>query len=237
MADMLTLIDLRRACETGRCPLCVLREAAEEQYLWFFAHEGTNDGARLARLVPARGFCTRHGNLFARAVHREYGDAMGVANSYHYVALRLIDDLEALHHALSQTAARMDVEKMRRLVRKYLQAKEPCPACAAANQAEGRAISCLLEVLTDPLTNEEWRDRLEKGGAFCWRHLLVLLERCEESTTTATIVQVQIAKWKLLETELEEYLRKRDYRFQHEPRGAEEESWKRALELFGKNEL
>ncbi|NCO35802.1 MAG: hypothetical protein AUJ92_21495 [Armatimonadetes bacterium CG2_30_59_28] len=234
MSDMLNLLELRRAYESGGCPLCVFRDHAEQRYLWFFAHEGTNDGARLGKLMPARGFCTRHGNLFAEAVYREHGDTMGVANSYHCVALKLIMDLEALHKALSRAASRDDAERTRELIRKHLDTKEPCPACATADQSERYAISCLLEAITQEPDDQEWRDRFEKGAALCWRHLLAFLDQCEQHATVEYLVEVQLAKWKSLDAGLQEYLRKCDYRFKDEPKGAEQESWKRALEMFGK---
>ena len=45
----------------------------------------------------------------------------------------------------------------------------------------------------------------------------------------AATVAAQRAVWERLNGELEEFLRKSDYRFQKEPFGAEKDSWQRAI--------
>jgi hypothetical protein len=45
-------------------------------------------------------------------------------------------------------------------------------------------------------------------------------------------------KWESLEAELAEFIRKQDYKYAQEVRGAESGSWKRALEMLaGKREV
>jgi hypothetical protein len=48
----------------------------------------------------------------------------------------------------------------------------------------------------------------------------------------------QMKKYESLQGEVSEFIRKHDYQYAHEPRGAESDSWKRALEMVvGKREI
>jgi hypothetical protein len=56
-----------------------------------------------------------------------------------------------------------------------------------------------------------------------------VLARGAPGPAPAQLVAAQRAIWSRLNDELEEFLRKNDYRFQKEPFGAERDSWQRAI--------
>ncbi len=56
-----------------------------------------------------------------------------------------------------------------------------------------------------------------------------MLARGAPGPAPAQLVAAQRAIWSRLNDELEEFLRKNDYRFQKEPFGAERDSWQRAI--------
>lgn len=46
------------------------------------------------------------------------------------------------------------------------------------------------------------------------------------------LLAAQREAWAALMTEVDEFIRKNDYRFQHEPRGDEHDAWLRALDAL-----
>ena len=53
-----------------------------------------------------------------------------------------------------------------------------------------------------------------------------------DAATIATLRSVHLARYTLLADELDEFIRKRDYRFAREPSGSERDSWVRAIEAL-----
>ncbi|MFN3477648.1 MAG: DUF6062 family protein, partial [Candidatus Methylomirabilales bacterium] len=74
--------------------------------------------------------------------------------------------------------------------------------------------------------------RFLSSSNLCLPHFRMTLEEAEDRTAVETLIEVQRARMTTLLTDLEEYLRKHDYRYAHEPYGSEKNSWIRALELF-----
>ena len=89
---------------------------------------------------------------------------------------------------------------------------EQCPVCAKQEEIEARALDALVENLVDDLDGP-----LRQAGGLCWEHLGLALQRCGDPATQARLVEVQSAVWNGLVGHLGEFIRKRDYRFQHEP--------------------
>jgi hypothetical protein len=88
-----------------------------------------------------------------------------------------------------------------------------------------------LGVLLDHLGEEEFRRALQSAGGLC----LVHLDRASTATRDAHALErlweVQSASMQALLEELNEFIRKHDYRFTGEGMGMEGNSWIRAIEM------
>ena len=131
------------------------------------------------------------------------GDALGVAILYSDLARLAIESLEGT--------------KPRSLLRSPK--PKPCLCCTAETEASAR----YLQSLADAANTAE----LELSG-FCRLHHQSLCKMLPPAIKEKLFVQ-EAAYLKRLQAELEEIIRKNDYRFQHEEWGDERDAWRRAL--------
>lgn len=102
-----------------------------------------------------------------------------------------------------------------------------CPACKAVDQGEMLAL-----FLTEKfLKNEKGLDLYKNHPSLCWKHLLRLLDEIPPELALP-LIQTQIAHLKKLDEDLDEYSRKTDCRFSHEPKGEEQLAWLKSLRFY-----
>ncbi len=217
--------DLEEAMAAGGCPFCRLAERAVRRYLASLLRERVLDIAERQRLRDARGLC----NLHAWQL-QEGGGALGIAIVYR-------DVLNTLAKALEQGA---DVQDglWRRLaggpgsprraaatLRERQQPAGPCPACRERDEVERLAVGAML----DYLHGAEFAARFRASDGLCLAHFLATLERAAEAGPLRELVAVQLRVERGLVAELDEFIRKHDYRFSGEKIGAEGDAWMRAI--------
>jgi Family of unknown function (DUF6062) len=100
-----------------------------------------------------------------------------------------------------------------------------CPACQIGTEAQERYTATLIRHMEDP----DIRTALAGSSFLCLPDLLVALEFTRTDAQTYGCLDLMEAKLSGLLIELDELIRKRDYRFQNEPRGKEQTSWWRAI--------
>ena len=105
-----------------------------------------------------------------------------------------------------------------------LQAREPCPLCNVFVESEKRYTAALAAGLH---RIEIW-EILQASGYLCVRHIENVAAKSQKEIAYR-LIAFESERLKLLQNELEEFIRKNDYRFQHETMGAENDSWRRAL--------
>jgi hypothetical protein len=227
----LVLVALRQAARQNGCPVCAVQREAEEQYLRFWVHEGTNDGAAISKLLQSRGFCSRHTEQ-AKAFHEEqWRDGMGIANTYQYLLTQWVKDLDKLRGALDKGRP-ISPRRRRQLVEEMLGARAQCPPCESGEHTAEFAVHCLLAEIEDAMTGNRWRALYESSDGLCLAHLRFALSDAHHPNATAFLLRVEREKIASLLAEVQEYLRKCDYRFKDEPKGSEQDSWVRALAKF-----
>jgi hypothetical protein len=96
-----------------------------------------------------------------------------------------------------------------------------CPACRRRS-----------DNIASVLATVEKADPNRLGEArFCIPHLPLVLERVSPEAAV-TILNAERELLRCLHAELEEFFRKSDYRFQHEPLGSEQSAWLRAADIL-----
>ncbi len=106
-----------------------------------------------------------------------------------------------------------------------------CSVCVHTRAMEDLYLDILLEQLTSdgPLLAT-----YEASDGLCLVHFRRALARARDGEAFATLVRVQYAAGQRLVEELDEFIRKNDYRFRDEPWGRERDAWYRAfLALVG----
>jgi hypothetical protein len=195
--------EVREALGQAGCPVCRLALRAVGRLLQSVAYEQVNDPGLRSDLRATRGFCNTHAYRWLR----EARSALGTAIIYRDVVRAALRDLSvagapAAGGFLGTLLGRSPEPARARA----------CPACRAQRQAEDRYLEALLAILADPAEAK----LLEHADGLCLGHSLTALHRggpaagrIEEHTRRAVLQ---------LLGELDEVVRKEDYRFRHEPR-------------------
>jgi hypothetical protein len=209
------------------CPLCRLRREAVHRYLDSLLYESVNDVGLRQTLLRSRGFCAEHAWALVRL-----GDSLGTAIIYQDQVAEAIRDVQQAARAVSALRRRglWRADGPRdgtpaAVLRGRRTPAAPCPACQVADEATARYLSSLVAHLDDP----EVRRAIERSAFLCLPHLTGALEAARTPDEARAMLEITEAKLTDLRAELAELIRKRDYRFAHEPHGEEQTSWLRAV--------
>jgi hypothetical protein len=213
--------ELRDALAGEGCGVCALTRRGLQRYFDALAHEGVGDERLRAQIRGARGFCAAHGRMLRAA-----RDALGAAIVQRDVIGALGRDLAAAQHQPPSIEGRL-----RRAIRRSgpapLAAPRGCTACAQLGDIESVYLDGLLRGLREGILTTA----LGASAGLCLPHLRAALQRAPDSTTFERLRTAQLTAWQRLAAELDEFIRKQDYRFTREPSGAEADSWQRAIGL------
>ncbi len=219
--------ELLEAFQAGGCAICRLARRASDSYLHAVIYEGVTDVKLREALRAARGLCYRHAWRLAGT----RGAVLGTAIVYRDVINTLATALEA----------RPGVGAWFRLPGRgqpglagALAPSAPCPACVLEEDAQHRAAGILLKHLDDDAIASAY---LAAGG-LCLPHFQVALAHAGPKAAD-TLAGWQAQAWRRLRDELDELIRKHDYRYAHEViTPAEATAWQRAVAAaIGENEL
>lgn len=210
------------ALDRPGCALCRLATRSVLEYFASLGHEQVNDVSLRDELRVANGFCPRHAWLF----HESSGNRLGVAIVYR----------DLLHHALERGlggGGTFDVGGLGRRLGRLIGAGKAhstaptaaCRSCRFERDAEERYGGAFVDQLGDA----EVRERYARSPGFCLPHLSRALTRDARAADRAWLRTDAEQRLRGLIGELDEYIRKHDYRFRHEGFGEEKDAPERAV--------
>jgi hypothetical protein len=221
--DPRTRDELLEAMGRQACPLCVLVERAERKAVDLFLYDQVNDISRRDALRASRGLCLQHTAMLA-----EGRSALGVA----IVSRDILRAMAAvLESAAPADAATLDWLRQRlgtgagAQLAERLGPQAGCPMCAERPRIEAPLIAGLLRNLGD----DAFAQAFDDSAGLCRTHLATAL-RAADGETARALAARQAALWRRLEADLDEFIRKHDYRFKDEIIEAERDVWRRALQ-------
>ncbi len=98
----------------------------------------------------------------------------------------------------------------------------------AANRDE--LVRTNAQYLLDELaTSPGHRETFAASSGLCFAHFELVWDAAQSSQERELILDVQRKAARALLDDLEEHVRKHDDKFRHEPKGAERDSWQRAI--------
>lgn len=212
----LIYVSLRDALAREGCPICRLGREAAERYVFYFLHENITSLETRKRFIAARGFCHLHARTVADTERGKYGDLLGTATVYHDLLHYMVDEVQRIagrkrptHWAfLGQRRARHGHRRPQR---------EACPICSVAAETEDHFAGFLVAYLDRP----ELREVFNRSDGLCYEHLLLSLAKAGPDAAQALNEKFISEARKVIDL-LDEYQRKREYRFAGEPKGPEE---------------
>ena len=208
------------ACAEPGCPLCRLSEKSVDAYLRALLYELVNDPEARDQIRDTLGFC----NVHAHHLLTQTGSALSIGIIYRDVVNATIRQIEALSepspHLLSFRRAASGEAALQ-----ALSPRKPCAACEQQAKMEALTLQALVAGLGDPALQAA----LRQGAGLCLPHLRRALGAARQPADFKALATISRDLYAALRTELDEFIRKNDYRFQHEAMGAEGNSWKRAV--------
>ncbi len=229
--DLLATSKLRKALGSPGCPICRIGDEDGRHYLATVLHEYVNDWSTRTRLTDSWGFCRRHAWSFLSLEWGRFHDGMSTANLTQWQVSRV---LEVLREVSAPPPRRRRLGRPRpdpflSSLGSRFQPGRQCPACESQQQGEHYALRVLLEHLGE---DGEISRLYRASSGVCFGHLRVALEEPDLDAGLRTLVALQRARLEGLYVELEEYLRKHDYRFAGEPYASELDAFIRATEFL-----
>ncbi len=224
--------ELRDALQGPGCAICRLAHKAVARYLDSLVYENANDYRVRADAKAARGFC----NLHAWQLRDLHGAALDVAILSNDVLTeweRALADftpqatpsfLDRVRVFLGLPGGQKDVTALI----KTLTPQRTCLACRVRETTEHTYIHEWLTHITDP----ELQAAFVAAGGLCLPHFRQTLSYTNTPEQAEQLVELQRQALTPLLTELREFIRKHDYRFETERTASEGESWIKALALI-----
>jgi hypothetical protein len=223
---------LFQACTQDGCLLCRLQQESTHRYLDAWKYEHFTDVDLRQQLRHTQGFCHTHTWQLAHM-----GASLQLALAYREVLSDTIDQLQQQ----SKTNASTTGNFLRRLLEARTDEMDAtsnqiaCPACVNRAKAEARYAHSLAQAILD----DEFYTRFSHSSGLCLHHFH-LTSTLKAATLNGDwrqrLQQAQLTCLQHLDEQLGELIRKHDYRFKDEERGAEMRAWKRAASLVAGEE-
>ncbi|MEA3408606.1 MAG: DUF6062 family protein [Chloroflexota bacterium] len=215
--------ELLEAQDKAGCPICRLVYQVVDHYLDSVLYEAVLDPDVRAELKAARGFCEEH----VRMLYSKPGRALGIALIYRDIIRETADVAEEVRHggAASLLGKVLGKDWASSPSLRRLETSESCPACVVAQRAEDDYLGLLVAYLDD----EEFHEAYAQGEGLCLPHFLQALGRAKDDASVERLVRPQVARYRAMLSDLDEFIRKRDHRFRHEKYGGEGDVWLRAM--------
>ncbi len=197
------------------CGLCELEAAKLKHYFEVLFYENVNDGGIRAELVRARGYCRAHADhvLSCR-------NGLGTAILYQDQVRLALEFLESMEHSPWHRLFSSRVSDWKN--------HAECPACRMLSEVRDLYSGIMARWLHDP----EMKEAFAGSPGCCVEHALAVADRIARRAVRREFVAAQREKYTSLLHELEEFVRKQDYRYRNEPAGSEVDSWQRAVRMM-----
>ena len=214
--------ELRDAQRKAGCAICRLAYRGADRYLDSILYEAVLDPQVRQRLTDSRGFCARH----TRMLLQKPGRALGIALIYRDILRDIADSAQATEPSKLRTLwRRLRGDRGQSASQIVHDWSDECPACVIEERTARRHINLLLAHLQD----EELFEAYAEGEGLCLPHFLQAIALASDSETWRLLVTPQIDRYRHMLSELDEFIRKRDHRFEHEPYGPEGDVWLRVM--------
>jgi hypothetical protein len=216
------------------CPICRRTAQAVTRHLETTSYESATDVETRAVLRATQGWCADHAGQWL-----EQRDALGTALIYKDVLDNVRRALvgaaglpageaepEALLTRLRGRASRRGGLRPGSRIAAALEPQGTCPACTVARETERVTVGTFAGALASAAFLAAYR---QHPTGICLPHLRAVLATTPDPALVAALVEAHAALLGRISADLAEVIRKHDYRFRDEERGAEFEAVAQAV--------
>lgn len=222
MDRTMTYYDLLEAFAEEGCPVCRLGLAAVQRSIDAIDYESAGDPAIHDQLRASLGFCNVHAHQWLRRAH-----VLATAVIYADVLTRSVEDLRA---RAFPRAPRLAAVAAFFTPPGHPHGSDPVPRTGACPLCHvlAEAVAALTATLLTHLADEPFRRDFAQSAGLCLPHLGQALAAATPDAA-ATLRDVAVAHEELLLAQLQEVIRRHDYRSIGEPPGPERGAAERAV--------
>ncbi|MEA3336979.1 MAG: DUF6062 family protein [Chloroflexota bacterium] len=220
--------ELQQMLERPGCPVCQVGRKASNHYLENLLWGSVNDPEIRQELNEAMGFCSLHSRDLLSFEGERLGTAI-IEQALLKEGLRRLQRAKApADRGLWQRLQLGGKKNSPGNADSAMPSKGSCPVCDHMRKLEKRSLEELLAHLPGDLD-----EPLQAAGGLCWDHLAWAMSMPMDAQTATALVELHSEEWKETIGNLGEFIRKRDYRFSHEPISDQEgESIRRAIAIL-----
>jgi hypothetical protein len=200
---------LKQGLARGMCPLCRVAHKLEREYVWYFFDEYSGQEWALQKVREAHGFCAQHAEALRRVEVDGLKSTLGISQVYLDTVQALNAELEAMPDAGPLVSS-------------------ACPVCAYRDEGVGKNARYLLDEIAE---SERSRARFLGSPGLCVPHFRLVWAEADERERDL-VLGVERRAVGALAAELAEHVRKQGDEAKGEPKGAEADSWLRAIYLM-----
>lgn len=208
------------------CPVCRQMEEHNKRYLFWLLNQNYYEPFNLNALIKSGGHCEKHGRELV-----EIGAKYVTGAMYHFLVKNALSKITWLLEKLDDDAASKNKDsqkkKFLKAARKAFALRGQCPWCQSLADSAARDVKELVDGMAFPEIKELYRG----SSGLCMKHFRLALNLAMPDAA-AELCAKQLSSLGLLNEEFNEYFRKVDYRFSHEPKGSEQTAWLRAIDFF-----
>ncbi|HBR34114.1 MAG TPA: hypothetical protein DD734_05745 [Firmicutes bacterium] len=204
--------NLEQALTEEGCPVCRCLTTMTRRYLENLLYEFVNDPRTRDRLRASAGFCREHAWTL-----QQMGDPLAHSIIYADLIDGFCQELRKTTNASRRSIPIFHPEKA-----------EACPVCREETETEERYVVGLVKALHQ----KAFRQKYRQGGSLCLPHFRAAYGRARDGEVQDLLVEVELDYLSHLSGELQEFIRKSDYRYAGELPGTERDAWIRAVQLW-----
>lgn len=221
--------DLTEALQHPGCALCFLAQYKSQRYVETLLNNAVTDVAQRDAWRHAQGFCGWHAWMATEVSQGSGSLAILYADVLRHETARLtaLSAPPPFSRWRLRPSRRRIAANTQRWLRLW-QRHRACPACCLWREQEQLCLTVLLD---------DWHDStlqaaFTQSSGLCWPHLSRLIAHSASHIHLPAFLAAQQERLQTLHDELQEFIRKQDYRFAHEPYGSEADAWQRVVALF-----
>ncbi len=200
------------------CFLCSLELKGLQKYFDNLLYEQVNDVSIRAELARSKGFCNRHSAFFLK-----YGSSLGTAIIYRNLSAlfdEMLKGFESVHTTLLKLPKEANWRKHKN-----------CPACK--HQIDDRKQYNEIFLYAIEQSDEQMTVAYENAKPICVPHFLELLDGIKHNHKLRRyVIEIERQKIKSLIAELDEFIRKYDYRYTSGSNDISQDCCQRAVRIL-----
>ncbi len=204
--------------EAADCPICTVVAENADKYIRWFLIENYSQASTLLNLAEG-GFCHDHAYQIAGLSTHQ------LSVTYSFIAKDLANKVAKVRDNPADNISSRGKKSKHRF--DLLKRNKPCPVCDTIKFYEQYAAGAVIQLLSEA----ENRELYQKSRGFCRDHLLQVLELATPEIEDFLLEDYQ-HRLEGINADFQEYFRKLDYQNAWEPKGAEQDTWKRAINLL-----